>query len=719
MLINSIRLDRIAPWIDRLILLAAVAVCVRILLPVLGITRPFFRKLPDLAAPELLGPLGLHALYGVLLFALVVGCGGAVLAVIGTRLLLRDSDNLVFAVPAGLVVVVLVSIAHAFSFIGGTVALAGLVFLAAIGLVCLWPSLRFGRLVSWRSLLIVLLALAYGAFVGLSLRPATSQWIGTVDVGDLTIYTGWYHTFRRGLVPFTNLGVEGEHIITYFNQAPAFIALLLDDLPTFDASLYFTTILITFFVTALSFALRGVSISRPAESPLTLTSLALAVALVTAANGRPSWIVESPPAALLFPLVPAVAYAVHQSGSSLVKLIWTVLLTGAISVGSKVVSLVVLGGYAALTLVDRLRGHVTKRQAIGLAIVAALLAVYVVAMLWKFGGLFLANWDPGPETLDRAEIYGWSPFSDVFPEVARDLAMLPLIVGAYFVGGFALAGAVAIGEITLLYHWQLFSRTGQITAYMLVALVLILTGPVDRRAIPWILATILLSLPFSFLRDPGEWAAMAAWALVMIPMLWLAFVAAPPKTTTGPHLDRSLRVFATGVLIVSVVALPAIAIGKFRVGSRYRTITPVALAELWEQTRALTPPQALVFTDQTGDEQSRLSGWNDFALQSERQFFLSTWVSSRLRLDPEARRRQLAINDAVLSGTCRPEDVPLSRGYDGYYAATANTRNVPAAFVPVFRNDAYTLYRIPTGMDGGNPAACAGIIGGSEPTSER
>jgi hypothetical protein len=161
---------------------------------------------------------------------------------------------------------------------------------------------------------------------------------------------------------------------------------------------------------------------------------------------------------------------------------------------------------------------------------------------------------------------------------------------------------------------------------------------------------------------------------------------------TADAWTKLLPVGAVWVLVVLTIF--ATAQGDLRLGESNRRIVSWSLFDIWTKTRDLTPEDALLFTDQTGDDRNRLSGWNDYSLMAQRQFYISSWPSSRLRYDLSARRARLARNDAVLEGALLPKDLPLSRGYSGYYAVLVVDRKVPPSFESIYSNEAYTLFRI-------------------------
>src|SRR4029077_12480574 len=100
-----------------------------------------------------------------------------------------------------------------------------------------------------------------------------------------------------------------------------------------------------------------------------------------------------------------------------------------------------------------------------------------------------------------------------------------------------------------------------------------------------------------------------------------------------------------------------------------------------------TPFDSLIFTDQTDNTESRLSGWNDYALISGRQFFIVSWSSyARFRHDADKRAEALRQNSDVLLGKLRPTELHLTRQYSDYFAVISADRPPPPDAVLIYQN---------------------------------
>ena len=712
MILKKISVLQILTHFERFALLVLALFGLRIALALFGVMDPVYAGLPDLSAPALIGPLLLHAAYGFLLFFWIIAAGLGVLSFLSRSLSLKDSDFLVFAFPAGLVIVTLAALIHTAGVFNSVWSLAVTFPFALPGMLRLWRLSQRCGLFSATTALTLFLAICYGAYLGIAWRTPSAEWIGSVFMGDLSIYTGSYHALRYGQFPIPNLGAEGEMVPSYFNQLTTLLALLVDDLPTFDIGLFFTTSLTLFLLPSLFLALRGLMIARDDEAPLPPSLLVLAISLLVAAGSRPSWTVESPPVVILFGLITPLVYAVHRAGSAPLPLLLTFFFAAFASIGSKVVSLSVLGGYAGLSLVLACWRQVTRRQMILIGLAMLPVAGYAATMIAHFAPDFLAYFDLGPPSWHRLD----KGFFRALPDIARDGGFIVLAIGAYLMSGLALGATVAVGATLFLIHFQVFGANHP-TAFAVVAMVLILRPQADRRATRWLAAAAILTLPYGFFRDAGESEAALTWLAAAVPTFWFALTPGLVQEAdrSSAQFDRVVKRLACGVLVFAVVALPALALGKLRINDDeddWADIGKPSLAKLWDATRERTPPTALIFTDQTGDDEERFSGWNDYALRAERQFYLASWSTSRLRIDATARRQRLSLNAAVLSGRCPPQALDLSRGYEGYYAAVNAGLSVPDHFVEVYANRDYRLLQIADAPNDPKPGDC--LPGGAD-----
>jgi hypothetical protein len=126
-------------------------------------------------------------------------------------------------------------------------------------------------------------------------------------------------------------------------------------------------------------------------------------------------------------------------------------------------------------------------------------------------------------------------------------------------------------------------------------------------------------------------------------------------------------------------------------------LTP-SVRQIWLAVKELTPPDALIFTDQTGIEATLLGSWNTYAFIGARQIFVSNlYMNATTRLDRKLSLDILRENEAILAGRLLPAQLALRGRYSSYYAVLSLGRPVPSEWFRVFENDRYVLYRIPQG----------------------
>jgi hypothetical protein len=125
------------------------------------------------------------------------------------------------------------------------------------------------------------------------------------------------------------------------------------------------------------------------------------------------------------------------------------------------------------------------------------------------------------------------------------------------------------------------------------------------------------------------------------------------------------------------------------------TKIPPAAADIWRSVRERTPRDALIFTDQVGEEPDLLAGWNTFAYSGQRQIYVSNhYQEMALRQDPIKRANVFATNDLVLKGTKKPMEIPLRGKYSSFYAVVDGKRAVPAGWVRIYANESYSLFEM-------------------------
>jgi hypothetical protein len=692
-------------------------------LGILGVLPPINAKNPDLSAPGLTGVVFLHILYGTLLFAGIVGAGLAIFSFAPKSWKLSTADHLLLAPIFGLFSWIAVCIAVrllngstwiilALEF--GFIALRLHRILAVINadqqiLSGVQPvkgsQTELPRLGWFKLAMIYCLGIAFSAHYGLLWRLPSEIPNGTLDLGDLAFFTGAYHSLKLGIIPFAELAIEGENFHP-FNQTPQLLALGFDALPHFEISLFLTTSIAIFFFLSIAYSTRNLLRYRQQVVGFGINrGLGCVLVLLLCASVRyPSWLVETPPYALAVPMALSLIYLIDRGRERLAFLIIALPLTVITFTVTKVMVMPVIGCYAFCVLCHRAWTDKSKLTLVGIVIggvLAATLSTILVATFWHNFISFASDANFWPTSIRRLQHHmaNGTPFlksaGKVLFLIAMDIGVLFLLGAALRLRDFAPVTSIALGAILYYAYSYLFWPTAPSCFVLMFAWLLL-----ARRQFTFtdmlLLAISGILVIFSFFgRDVGGWPIALVWALPLGAMLVLLehseqAIATLPKSAW--RLDISWQLAFTVACLLSAAAH---ADGALRLGRVDRPAVAPEIYDLWAKVRELTPPDALIFTDQTGDNEDRLGGWNDLAMMAERQFYISSSSTSYLRGDVAARVKRLASNEAILQGTVPPGTLTLRRSYGSYYAAVSASRQIPSSFQQVYTNGSFSIYRMP------------------------
>jgi hypothetical protein len=405
------------------------------------------------------------------------------------------------------------------------------------------------------------------------------------------------------------------------------------------------------------------------------------------ANRYPYWTVESIPVIHAVPLTIAVVYWARKNDARARLLAFVLAVAG--SALSKVVGAAVLVPFAAAAAVPRfLQMSRWFRIAAILAAVAA--ATYVAALIYQMGTLNFTVAPLGPVSLTLALRYQ-ADFWTVLPFAMRDVSAVLLAGCAFLLVDWLLAAAIAFGFLLFLAYPFLF-QFDFVCAAIILGLVACDHPERLRKYSIAILGGLLLALPAAVLTDPAGISSGLVWLVCIGGALWIALPAHKPLSRQGWS-----RIAACAALLC--VGLIGVARGNLVLTSGWQpgVLTP-QVRQIWLAVKERTPRDALIFTDQTGPEPTLLGAWNTYAFIGARQIFVSNlYLNSATRLNRQRPLEVLDQNAAVLEGRSSPAQLGLHRGYSSYYAVTSRSRTVPAAWVKVFENDRYALYRIVPG----------------------
>ncbi len=666
-----------------LLILAAVG---RVLAAASGSMSPVFAFSGTALDAAMILSITTHLLLGACLTALIFAIGSGIL-LWGGRGRCPLDDLLLRAFLPGVIVMataalLAVAIPH-----GWTLSL-GICLAAASPLLRFRPGAAALKRIACPPLLCAPFVLWFAAIMSFSFHGPSATQSGT-PIGDTTIYVGIANTLAQHVIPLFNYANEGFRL-TYANLLPSLLASRLLAFGWFDPYLFFSASLPVVALLSLAMLLPILaSVARAAGEPrLRLVELTVVGFLLLGMLRSPSAMVGSPPFVFLLPIVVSTIYLALVAGKP-----WRALAVAGLGTAvSKVIGFAVLVPLPLPDLARSLARRASHRQKLVAIAIGAVALLYVSLMLRTFLPGFIKLGLFGPSGLDYYARYHPTTAFPWFYLVMRDMGavLLAIAVTRSSLPGLkvgAWVGAVGFLLVPFLFY------TG-LTAMMLATATAYVAKPLafSNAKVLMLVSAILLLLPQTLGSEGDSLAISLAWSAVTGSVIWsVAMAGADPRTELGrPSAPWKVAAGATGLL---VVVLWGGAIGAAHVGVDARQFTP-DMRDIWLAVRAHTPRDSLVFTDQTGPTESRVGGWNDFALAAQRQFYVVSWEVTPLRNDTGLRERWLTRNADVISGQLRPRDLALSRAYDGYYAVIATGRTTPPNAALIYANPSYALYRL-------------------------
>ncbi len=675
----------------------AALLAARILLAAVGRMPPMFDGIASAINGAMAGSITIHLLFGVGLCCAVYATGlGTILWVERRPRVLADLLLRAF-LPGTLVLAVAALLAVAAP--GGAMLAAAACVIAAVPLTRYRPAPGELR----RALAPALFcAPAVGLYATvLSFRfHGTSATLAGAPYGDEAIYAGWANDLVRHVAPVFNLAIEG-FTTPYGNLMPSLLAAPLLGAGWFDPYLFFSASLPVLSLLALG--LTAPLLVRECGDERREIGGLLAFAGLAAASFRyPSVLVESPTFAFLLPIVVSTLYLAAPNRAGPTRS-WQAIIVATVGTAvSKVVALPVLALVPAPEVIFQVVRRASRRQVAVAVAFSTIVLVYVAIALRTYLPLFVRLGGLGPPSWEVIVRYRVVDPLSIACVVARDLGAVLLAVAWAGSRATGLKLGVWVG-IGLGFLMPFLFHTSLSTAMLVTALVAVAGSGVGARARPWLLSAAALMLPQAVFAEGGGPAVTLAWiAVVACLTAAISNPVAPGarQTRDGRATRMRYRAAAAATALFSGVVLWGAGAGEIRVGPEALTVTS-NMRDIWLAVRRNTPPDALVFTDQTGDTESRLGGWNDFALAAQRQFYIVSW-SIALRSDPETRHARLDKNTRVLSGALNPAALRLSRSYNGYFAVVDAKTAVPPWFTPICGNSSFALYRIlPHRAEGG------------------
>lgn len=606
------------------------------------------------------------------------------------RLVLRDRHNslaeiLIPAFPAGIVLLAALVVIALTAPWGRSIALS-------LWLICLFP------LSSWRppalqitaalkaALTTIPFAVAFGIWLALLWHGPTDTLPGS-PTGDLTFYAGSSWSLASQPYPNFDLGYANGQIRGYFNNLyPALGAALLY-LPTFDPFLFLLAGGGTSYV-VLSVSMLHLYVADRASRSRRPSDLLLLILSFVVAARYPYWVAESIPMVFVTGLTISVWWMAEQGRGAYG---WTTAamlagLTGSLL--SKVVTAAVLVPLGSIGVWSRFPGlpYAARLAVLG---IGCLFGIYSAAMLLHYMPMFLDTANIGPESFRTPRWYF----------VCRDIGAILMVFLAWMIADAPVALALSFGITTFLAFSWVF-QVNFVCVSIVLGLMLIgrPSSSIFTRAMA--LAAFTLSLPALILGDQASASSGVIWIVCIGGATGAALLSASEAATGKSVLTfRKSASVALTTLAVTALGLVGVARGSIIADSGWHLtqiapLTP-ALKQIWSAVRERTPKDALIFTDQVGETESILGGWNTYVYAGQRQVYLSSYyTSAELRSNQQKLGEILATNKAVLEANRSPRDVPTRRDHGSFYAVIEADKTVPPKWRQIFKNSQYALYEI-------------------------
>jgi hypothetical protein len=322
-------------------------------------------------------------------------------------------------------------------------------------------------------------------------------------------------------------------------------------------------------------------------------------------------------------------------------------------------------------------------------------AAYAAFLLSRVGAVNFGAAPFGPFGYRLMQLYGGAPFITALPFILRDVSAALLAAVAFLITDWLVAVAIAFGFLLyLIYPYVLLFDF--VCATLILGLVAC-DHPERLWKFRWLLlGALLLTLPAVLLTDPAGVPSGLAWLVCIGGTVWIVLSGEKRPRWAG----RGRAAAAAAMLLC---------LGLVAAGHRYLVLdsgwhsgaaelTP-PVRQIWLAVRERTPPDALIFTDQTGIEPTLLGGWNTYAFIGARQIFVSNfYMNAATRLNRERTIEVLRQNDAVLKGDSLPGQLALRHRYSSYFAVVSRPRLVPDGWVKIFENEQFVLYRLSPGV---------------------
>lgn len=575
----------------------------------------------------------------------------------------------------------------------------GWLFAIVLWLLCVWPLFKWPlERIAIRNTLALLpgclvFSMALGCWMALMWHGPTASIPGMPSV-DIVVFSSIPWLIAAHPIEIPNLAFEGE-FLGYANRLFPTIAATLVPRLQLDGFL-FTAGAAAMGVLNSSLALHAYLTARP---PLKICSIdALVLLLAFLAAGRtPSWLVSSPAVDFIIPVTVATwfwATEARKSGRTAIISLAMAIIGCAMAKVVAAATLVPLALAAAVPAALRS----SRRLQIVFVVLLAVSAIYSLWMLVTFLPSFLTMAQLGLTTLGPASyqlvmIYG-APLASAWPVIARDGATLLLMVISFRLTPIPIAAVLTFGLFCAL-AFPFLTIVNFLCVTILLGLAAI-DNPVQLRRSKWlVLSTFLLALPAMIHTEESGVITGIVWIFVITGVVLLA-ISSSAEETRGQAYGMQQRALTATAAALTCLVLVASANGTLILSSNWHqgsVLTP-DLRNIWRFVREHTPLEALIFTDQTGNDHDLLGGWNVYMLNGVRQAYIAgaNATMPALLADPDRINARLKINTDVLAGRVPPSTVATRGRYGSFFAVVSVAKQKLPEWEEIYRNQTQVLY---------------------------
>lgn len=529
-------------------------------------------------------------------------------------------------------------------------------------------------------------AAAFGTFMALLWHGPTST-LAARPLADMVYYAGILDTFRHNFLPLPNLAVLGDSI-SLSNTVPSMIGAAVSLYIDIDPFLFLAGWGASFYV--LTFGLSLYMVAYPVVAPARIIACALAFMLGSLYD--PSWMINSIPASITFPLFFLSWYMWNRKNRGLNRIFGDSFLLTIGSALGKVTAIFPLVLLAASPKDIRHLRKLYSEMNFASILLASMMFFYSAYMLWRFGPIvwfYFVSAPIGPFTFQN-----FSSLSNLFMKtnlgfLSRDVGSVALVLAAAFCMRGSLR-VMIVACVGLFLIFPLFFTTALLGSVVVSGISILRDKEIYRRCPPLFVISSSLLLFSTLVVDPGEFQMSVAWLICMGGACFIAVARPSRLVKIVPFVGCSIFIAAIALINAGVWPMRT---GDSRPYASDTWLTP-EFRDIWLAARDRTPKDSLIFTDSTGTVVDLQAGANFYAVFSQRQSYVAGLLNSALYVHVQERSERLARNQDVLDGRISPADLPDAKSYRNYYAIVKHTASNPPGSTLLYENKDFKLLEL-------------------------